>query len=51
MCCDGWDYGTPKGECPECGAPVDDDGDAVTGCNYSPTECLICGDAPCDGSC
>lgn len=50
-CCDGWDYGKPVGECPDCGAPVDEEGDAVTGCNYSPLECKTCGSRPCDLSC
>lgn len=50
-CCDGWDYGTPVGECPNCGAPVDSDGTAVSGCHWSPVLCETCGDAPCDLSC
>jgi len=51
MCCDGWNYGEPAGECPTCGEPVDADGDAVTGCRYSHIDCTVCGSAPCDGSC
>lgn len=51
MCCDGWDYGEPVGICPECEADVDANGDAVSGCHYSPVICPVCGDAPCDGSC
>ena len=50
MCCDGWEY-TPVAQCPECGAPVDEDGYAASGCNYSPVTCEACGDAPCDDSC
>jgi len=54
MCCDGWDnteYAKEIKECPECGAEVDEDGDALTGCHYSPIGCETCGDAPCDQSC
>lgn len=51
MCCDAFTNGPKAGECPECGADVDEDGDAVSGCNYSPVACKTCGDAPCDGSC
>jgi hypothetical protein len=51
MCCDAWNNGQPIGECPACGEPIDEDGDAVTGCNYSPVECKVCGSAPCDDSC
>ena len=49
-CCDGWDLGEPNGECPKCGADTVD-GQAATGCNYSPVICKECGDAPCDLSC
>lgn len=38
-------------ECPECGMPVDIDGDSTEVCNYSPVECETCGWSPCDGSC
>ena len=56
-CCDGWnlwgDY--PKDyvckQCPDRGEDVDDDGNAMTGCHYSPVVCKTCGSAPCDGSC
>jgi len=51
MCCDAWDNGQSIGECPACGEPIDEDGDAVTGCNYSPVDCKVCGSAPCDDSC
>jgi len=51
MCADGWFNGEPTGECPECGEPVDEDGDAVSGCSYSPITCDTCGARPCDGSC
>ena len=39
------------GECPDCGAPVDEDGDALFGCSYSPLDCETCGTHWCDGSC
>lgn len=53
MCCDGWSIpqGPIKLECPDCGEPVDEDGDALEGCNYSPVQCKTCGAAPCDQSC
>jgi len=38
------------GECPDCGADVDENGEAKA-CAYSPKFCETCGDAPCDGSC
>lgn len=53
MCCDGSEARLEDavGECPECGARVDADGDSVEECcNYSP-RCKVCGDAPCDQSC
>lgn len=50
MCCESWDYGKPDGECPICGTPTVD-GEAATGCVYSPVECELCGARPCDGSC
>ena len=39
------------GECPDCGAPVDEDGNALFGCGYSPEDCDTCGTCWCDGSC
>lgn len=51
MCSDGWYGATPVGECPDCGEPVDKEGDAVEGCNYSTVICETCGAAPCDESC
>ena len=52
MCCEGWDFREDTvGVCPNCGDDVDIDGDAVTGCDWSPTECELCGSRPCDGSC
>jgi len=58
MCCD------PKnnqkdhdelhvGQCPECGADVDDEGQCVEtdDCRYSPCECTTCNYSPCDDSC
>jgi hypothetical protein len=56
-CCDGWNnYPKDLGEskirsCPDCGEDVDDDGYAMSGCNYSSVLCETCGDAPCDQSC
>ena len=41
----------PVDECPECGGPVDSDGDSTDVCAYSPIECGVCGWAPCDLSC
>jgi len=54
MCCDGWDntkYAKEVLVCPDCGAETDEDGEALTGCHYSPTLCETCGDSPCDDSC
>jgi hypothetical protein len=51
-CCDGWSslVSEINGECPDCGYPTVD-GDAASGCYYSPVICKTCGYAPCDGSC
>ena len=49
-CCDSWDLGDANGTCPDCGMETVD-GDAVTGCSYSPIDCKTCGSATCDGSC
>ena len=51
MCCDDWDYGPAVSNCPDCGEPVNEDGEAVTGCKWSPTDCETCGSRPCDGLC
>ena len=54
MCCEGWDYRKSCKvikECPDCGEDVDEDGDALEGCNYSPVDCVTCGAAYCDQSC
>lgn len=53
MCCDGWDNSNEDegNECPTCGEPVDEYGEALIGCNYSPVICPTCGDAPCNESC
>jgi len=52
MCCDNGGSDLPEvGVCPECGGPVDKDGDTVEACNYSSVDCTTCGNAPCDGSC
>ncbi len=37
--------------CQECGAMIDEDGNAIGGCEYSPITCSTCGNAECDGSC
>lgn len=58
-CCDGWNYlsGLTKQQiedldrCPECGEYIDDDGDAMCGCFWSPIACKTCGSRPCDESC
>ena len=53
MCCDPYTNDNHVvGECSECGAWVDEEGEAVgEHCSYSPVLCEICGDAPCDLSC
>jgi hypothetical protein len=52
MCCENRNYGAKKvGDCPECGADVDEDGNALEQCAHSPIMCKTCGYAPCDGSC
>lgn len=54
MCCDGWNHTKQAKEikeCPDCGGEVDQDGDALVGCFWSPYECRTCGSRPCDGSC
>lgn len=51
-CCDGWDHSDlTVGQCPNCGDDVDDNGDAVRGCNYSDVQCDLCGSRPCNQSC
>lgn len=46
------DYGrVAVDECPECGAPVDEDGESLEQCYYSPLLCSLCNDQPCDNSC
>lgn len=53
MCADGWycDEKDIKGECPDCGAPTDEDGYAAYGCNYAVEYCKTCGHGGCDGGC
>lgn len=53
MCTDGWKIDDDEivGNCPDCGEPVDVDGNAAEGCNWSPVECDTCGWSPCDLSC
>ena len=40
-------------KCPECGEPVDSDGDTLVDyyCSYCPVFCDTCGDHGCDQSC
>ena len=53
MCSDGCVIeGEAVSECPECGSPLNEEGEPIgEHCNYSPSVCPLCGDAPCDGSC
>ncbi len=39
------------GRCSACDALVDEDGEAVDVCSYSPVCCQVCGYKPCDQSC
>ena len=50
MCSDPWDRGEPDGVCPDCGEETVE-GEAATGCYYSPETCKTCGARPCDWSC
>jgi len=53
MCCAAKEWPidlSPDGECPECGAETYE-GEAWYVCAYSPSECDLCGWAPCDSSC
>jgi hypothetical protein len=51
-CCDaGFDDIVPDHDCPDCGWPLDVDGDPIDDCSYSPIDCDTCGCRPCDGSC
>ena len=38
-------------DCPDCGEPVDINGDALEVCGFSPVECDTCGVAICDQGC
>ena len=51
-CSDGWSSHKDEvnGECPDCGYPTVN-GDAASGCNWSPIACNTCGHRPCDLSC
>lgn len=52
MCCEPQGSTLPEsGECPDCGEPVDKDGDTKEACVYSPILCKTCGWCPCDQSC
>jgi hypothetical protein len=52
MCCEpqGSDL-LVVGECPDCGGPIDMDGDSTEICGYQPDPCPTCGYAPCTGYC
>jgi|GEM_PF-3041669 len=40
------------GECPDCGADINKEGEAVEdNCSYSPVDCETCEDQPCNGAC
>jgi len=51
MCCEPGNDMPTVDECPNCGGPVDIDGDSTDVCPYSDVQCEKCGWAPCDGSC
>jgi hypothetical protein len=53
MCCEPCNPdGVRAGECPDCGADIDADGDALDICGYSPDEpCETCGSNPCSDYC
>lgn len=52
MCCDPIGSELPEaGVCQYCHEPVDEDGDTLEKCAYSPEICNMCGHAPCDQSC
>lgn len=38
-------------KCDECGGDINEDGNSIDACEYSPVECEKCGLAPCDLSC
>ena len=57
MCSESWNN-YPKNyrdedilKCQDCGEDVDEDGHALSGCEYSSIDCNTCGSAPCDESC
>ncbi len=52
MCCEPVGSADQEvGKCPECGGPIDYEGDSTEVCGYSPEICEECGWAPCEGSC
>ena len=54
MCCEPHGSGLKAvGVCKECGSEVDENGDALEICGYSPHKyaCPVCGDNPCTGYC
>ena len=51
MCSDQFTNGVEVGKCPDCGGPIDSDGDACYGCNYAPISCETCGARECDEGC
>lgn len=54
MCCEKHgSYKKAVGVCPECGDRIDEDGEALDICGYSPRRfaCKECGSNPCTGYC
>lgn len=51
MCCDKLNANKAVAQCIDCEEDVDEYGDAVNVCGYSPVTCSVCEAAPCDGSC
>jgi len=55
MCCSPMYDGPSKVRvcdvCSECASDLDEYGEPIDGCTYSPVACDTCGWQPCDGSC
>lgn len=51
MCSENYGSGPVAGECDECGADVDAEGEAVEQCAYGSKLCEVYNFAPCDGAC
>ena len=51
-CSEGWSSKANEvnGECPDCGYPTVD-GEAASGCDWSPISCETCGHRQCTGAC